>query len=82
LTTRRAVQCDGPGLYEVLSQVSSLQSKYMLLLGVVGRLGGQRVLQLNCVGTECGTLVAVLVSVQVGHDDDDDDYRYTGRSST
>ena len=45
----------------------------MLLFRVVGRLGGQSVLQQYRVGTQRRSLVAVLVSVQVKDDDDDDD---------
>ena len=54
-----------PGLYEVLCKVSGLQSKDVFLLGIVGRLGRQCVLQVDRVGTECGALVTVLISVQV-----------------
>jgi len=45
----------------------------VLLFRVVGRLGGQSVLQQYRVGTQRRSLVAVLVSVQVKDDDDDDD---------
>ena len=56
---------ESPCLDEDLSQVGSLQSKDVLLLGVVGRFRCERVLQMNGVGTESRALVAVFVSVQV-----------------
>jgi len=54
-----------PRLYEALCQVGGLQSKHVLLLGVVGRLGRERVLQVDRVGTQRRALVGVLVGVQI-----------------
>jgi len=38
------LQVKAPGLDEILSEICSLQSKHVLLLGVVGRFSCQRVL--------------------------------------